>query len=114
VQLSAIRGAVFAGVIGEGLHFNLQQAEGMLTVEIDADYRKTWVHELLTTPVGSPCSLPLFQGTPQEHLAISKHPTAQTKTEEFIAGKGLVVRWERQKRQNHWFDALYTACAAAR
>ncbi len=31
-----------------------------------------------------------------------------------MAGKGIVVRWERQQRQNHWFDALYNACAAGR
>lgn len=29
-----------------------------------------------------------------------------------MAGKGVVVRWERMRRQNHWFDALYNACAA--
>jgi hypothetical protein len=37
---------------------------------------------------------------------------AETKVEEFVAGKGVVVRWERIRRQNHWFDALYNACAA--
>ena len=26
--------------------------------------------------------------------------------------KGVVVKWERLGRQNHWFDALYNACAA--
>ena len=45
---------------------------------------------------------------------LSKHLTAETKTEEFIAGKGMVVKWERQQRQNHWLDALYNACAAGR
>ena len=38
--------------------------------------------------------------------------TAETKTEEFVAGKGVVVKWKRLSRQNHWFDALYNACAA--
>lgn len=23
------------------------------------------------------------------------------------------MKWERLRRQNHWFDALYNACAAA-
>jgi hypothetical protein len=32
--------------------------------------------------------------------------------EEFVAGKGVVIKWERLRRQNHWFDALYNACAA--
>ncbi|MCA9031574.1 MAG: hypothetical protein KDA66_12250 [Planctomycetaceae bacterium] len=26
-------------------------------------------------------------------------------------GKGVVTRWERIRRNNHWFDALYNACA---
>jgi phage terminase large subunit GpA-like protein len=101
-------------IIGEGYHFNLQTAERMLSVEVDADYWKTWVHERLATPLGTPGALTLFQGTPQDHLALSKHLTAETKTEEFVAGKGLVVRWDRQQRQNHWFDALYNAFAAGR
>ena len=35
------------------------------------------------------------------------------KTEQFAAGKGVVSKWERIRRQNHWFDALYNACVAA-
>ena len=54
----------------------------------------------------------LFSAQPNEHLALAKHLTAETKTEEFVAGKGVVVKWERIRRQNHWFDALYNACAA--
>jgi hypothetical protein len=54
----------------------------------------------------------LFQGTLQDHLAFAKHMTAEVKTEEFIAGKGMVAKWERRRKQNHWFDALYNACAA--
>jgi phage terminase large subunit GpA-like protein len=43
------------------------------------------------------------------------HPTTQTaevKTEEFVAGRGVVTKWERIRRQNHWLDALCYACAA--
>ena len=32
--------------------------------------------------------------------------------EEFVPGQGLRVKWERMRRQNHWFDALYNASAA--
>lgn len=38
--------------------------------------------------------------------------TAEIKTEEFVAGKGVLTKWERIRRQNHWFDALHNACAA--
>lgn len=54
----------------------------------------------------------LFKASPQEHLALAKHLTAETKTEEFVAGRGVVVKWERLRKHNHWFDALYNACAA--
>ncbi|TWT51934.1 hypothetical protein KOR42_32160 [Thalassoglobus neptunius] len=38
--------------------------------------------------------------------------TAERQTEEFVNGKGVVTRWERTRRNNHWLDALYNACAA--
>ena len=41
-----------------------------------------------------------------------EHLTAERKTEEFVAGKGVVVKWDRIRRQNHFLDALYNACAA--
>ena len=55
----------------------------------------------------------LFHATAVEHLSLAKHLTAETRTEEFVAGKGVVTRWERLKRNNHWCDALYNACCAA-
>ena len=62
--------------------------------------------------MNNPGAITLFQASPQEHLTIAKHLTAEIKTEEFVAGKGVTVKWERKRRQNHWFDALYNACAA--
>jgi hypothetical protein len=64
--------------------------------------------------MGSPGAMTLFRtDKPQDHVSLAKHLTAEVKTEEFVAGKGTVVKWERLRRQNHWFDALYKACAAA-
>jgi len=55
----------------------------------------------------------LFKATkPQEHLSLAQHLTAEVKTEEFIAAMGVVTRWERQRKQNHWLDAVYLACTA--
>jgi hypothetical protein len=99
-------------MIGEGYHLNWLPAEQLHLVEVDADHWKTWVHQRLVTPLDKPGAMTLFRAQPQEHLSLAKHLTAETKTEEFIAGKGVVVRWERIRRQNHWFDALYNACAA--
>lgn len=98
--------------LGEGFHINLLLAERLHLVEVDADHWKTWVHQRLSTPPGKAGAMTLFQAAPQEHLALAKHLTAETKTEEFVAGRGVVVKWERLRRQNHWFDALYNACAA--
>jgi phage terminase large subunit GpA-like protein len=98
--------------IGEGFHINWLPSERMQLVEVDADHWKTWVHQRLSTPIGSRGSMTLFQASPQEHLALAKHLTAEVKTEEFVAGKGVVVKWERLRKQNHWLDALYNASAA--
>lgn len=98
--------------VGEGFHINYLRAEKLYLVSIDADHWKTWVHQRLSTPPGKAGAMSFFQASPQEHLALAKHLTAETKTEEFVAGKGVVVKWERLRRQNHWFDALYNACAA--
>jgi phage terminase large subunit GpA-like protein len=98
--------------IGEGYHLNRLPTEKLLLCEVDADHWKTWVHQRLSTPLDSAGAMTLFQAAPAEHLALAKHLTAEVKTEEFIAGKGVVVKWERLRRQNHWFDALYNASAA--
>jgi phage terminase large subunit GpA-like protein len=98
--------------IGEGYHINWLATEKVYLVEVDADHWKTWVHQRLATPMDNPGAMTFYQATPQEHLSLAKHLTAETKTEEFVAGKGVVVRWERVRKPNHWFDALYNACAA--
>lgn len=54
----------------------------------------------------------LFDAPPNSHLAFVKHLTAETKAEEFLPGKGMRVKWERIRKQNHWLDALYNACTA--
>jgi hypothetical protein len=66
----------------------------------------------LTTPLDKVGAMTLFKAQLIEHLSLAKHLTAETKTEEFVAGKGVVVKWERIRRANHWFDALYNACVA--
>ncbi len=98
--------------IGEGFHINYLSAERLFLVEVDADHWKTWVHQRLSTPLGKPGAMSLFRASSQEHMALARHLTAEAKTEEFVAGRGVVVKWERLRRQNHWFDALYNACAA--
>ena len=99
-------------LIAEGFHINWLPAEKVFLSEVDADHWKTWVQQRLSTPMGQPGAMTLYQALPNEHLALAKHLTSEKKVEEFVAGKGVVTKWERLRRQNHWFDALYNACAA--
>ncbi len=99
--------------IGEGFHINWLPAEQLYLCEVDSDHWKSWVHARLAAPIGQAASMGFFRAPPTEHLGIARHLTAEVKVEEFIAGKGVVTKWERRRKQNHWLDALYNACAAA-
>lgn len=99
-------------LIGEAYHMcRLHDTRDEL-LEVDADHWKTWVHQRLSTPLGESGAMTLFQAEPHTHLSLAKHLTAERQTTEFISGKGVVTKWERIRRSNHWFDALYNACAA--
>ncbi len=98
--------------IGEGYHVVSNRAQGLYVVDVDADHWKSWIHHRLSAPLDESSAMTLYQTAGHEHLSLAKHLTAETKTEEFVAGKGVVVRWERVRRNNHWFDALYNAAAA--
>ena len=54
----------------------------------------------------------LYHAQPNAHLSLAKHLTAERQIEEFNPRRGTVIRRERVARSNHWFDALYLACAA--
>ena len=92
--------------IGEEYHFVRLKDEFVVRVEVNADYWKDWVHQRSTQP------LTLFQAMPDEHIKLSHHLTAEVRRERFVAGKGLVVTWDRVRRQNHWLDCAYNAAAA--
>lgn len=90
----------------------VRQPAGHVLVEVNADWWKSYVHMRLQTPVGQPGGLSLFAGSGQEHLGFAKHLTAEKRVEEFVAGRGLVSRWEAVNRNNHYLDALALACVA--
>ena len=98
--------------ISEGYHVTRVTKERVHLVEIDADHWKSWVHERLGTPLDAPGSLTFFTAPPNDHRSISMHLTAERRIEEFIAGKGQIVRWERIRRPNHDLDAVCLAAAA--
>lgn len=101
--------------IGEGYHVAAlkRNRRTVRLVEYDADYWKSWIHARLTTPLDADGSLSFYAGQPHEHLSLSKHLTSERKTEEFEPGKGMIVRWIRERRQNHWLDDLVMAAVAA-
>lgn len=106
--------------IGEGMHIELRRDHQCLVVEIDADHWKTWLHDRLAVKLldensnRTPGSLSLYHtATPKEHQALVKHLTAERKMREFVAGKGEVIFWDQIRKQNHWLDTGYAACAAA-
>jgi hypothetical protein len=99
-------------LVGEGYEGVQLPGGGGVLIEANADHWKSFVHARLQTPVGHPGAMTLHQGTPGDHLAISKHFTSEKKEEEFVAGRGTVVRWRKVHRNNHWLDAAYLACVA--
>lgn len=98
---------VFVGDHYEGV---AQPGKTKLLVEINSDFWKTWLHERIQTPIGQPGAFTLFRDG--DHFSLSKHLTAETKVEEFVPGKGKIVKWNVKSRNNHYFDALYLSCCA--
>ena len=99
--------------VGEGFHLVLMPEQQMVVAEVDADYWKTRIANRMACPVEAAGAITLFASPPAEHLAFAKHLTAERRIEEFLAGRGVVTRWERVHRANHFFDAIYNAAAAA-
>jgi phage terminase large subunit GpA-like protein len=97
--------------IGEGYHLVQLADAGVLLLEFDADQWKSWLHQRIKTPLGEPGALTLYQAPPRDHYAWAKQVTAERQIEEFVAGKGMMVRWENTlRRPNHYLDAAVMAC----
>ena len=89
--------------------------EGWHLVDANSDAWKEWAHERLKTPVGKEGGLTLFlpsAGDPNVHLSFAKHLTAEKQVQEYVAGRGLVTKYERISKNNHFLDALSLACVA--
>lgn len=115
---SALSKTVIA--IGEGYHFTRDLAAGVVRVEIDSDHWKSWFHARLSSPLANPdgvrlpgsMTLPRV-AMPKEHTAIAKHWAAEKQIQEFVPGRGVVIRWENERRRpNHFLDASMIASSA--
>jgi phage terminase large subunit GpA-like protein len=106
---------------GDRWKLSQQQAAKLWLVEMDTNHWKRWTMDRFRVPMDGttpqPGGLCLFEhdkkARRQQHLAISKHLTSEREVEEFVRGKGIIKRWEKVRRSNHWFDAVYMASVAA-
>ncbi len=99
--------------IGEQFHFVKMPNRPGFIVEVNSDYWKSQVHSRLITPPDAEGSMSLFSAGANEHISFAKHLTAEHEIEEYVAGKGIIRRWIRDSRNNHWFDGVYAAAASA-
>jgi len=106
---------------GENWYASFQKQENIWLYLLDTDYWKLFVHERFMTPTFNearhylPASLSLYSTEDRKkHLSYSHHIVAEERREEFISGKGLRRYWHQVNRNNHYLDATYMACAAAR
>jgi len=98
--------------VGENYHVVWNQADHVHVVEINVDFWKTWLHQRLAMPAGEPGALALYAELKAGHLTFAKHLAAERPVQMFLAERGLVTRWERVGKSNHYLDAACYACAA--
>jgi len=92
-------------------HFALLMPENILLVHVDADFWKTVVYRRFTFDPAAPGAILLFAAGNRDHYRFSMHLTAERQIEEFVAGKGVLKLWVRDRKDNHWGDTLYIATA---
>jgi hypothetical protein len=81
-------------------------------VTINSDYWRNEMFERLILPLNSNFALALFNASTKDHLSFAKHLTADVRREEFIPGKGFVVRWQQIRTTNHYGDSTYICLVA--
>ena len=89
------------------------QPDGSPLFVMHADHWKRKVHEGFLAAPGERGSLSLYAAAPTQHGDFGRHITAERQQEEFVAGKGTVLTWVRDRKANHWLDCTYGAMAAA-
>ena len=80
---------------------------------LDSDYWKSWLHTRISCPKADETAITFFKDSPDRHFGYVKHLTSEKRVEEFVPGKGTVLRWEAIRAENHKLDTTAYACAAA-
>jgi len=105
--------------VGLQYYFKYLRSDGIALVEIDSDYWKTRSHEALTIPVlvdgeEQAGAIQLYSSPDKnEHITITKHFSAERKTKVEVPGKGEMIKWIQESRNNHFFDCLYISLCAS-
>lgn len=104
--------------IGKQFHIarvrrNKYALPGVYLVHVNGDHWKSELHQGFTMPVEQPGAITLFDSpSPIEHADYATSITAEKQVEKFIKGRGLVIVWERDSRNNHFLDTGYISTAA--
>jgi phage terminase large subunit GpA-like protein len=99
--------------IGEQWHaVKIAKQPGIRLVHVNVDHWKTKTHNRLRTPISKSGAMTLYAATPKAHTTIAKHLTAEKQEEDFIPGKGRVIRWVMLRRANHYLDSTMLAHVA--
>lgn len=99
--------------IGTEYDMRHQKQDQLLLVQINSDYWKSQLHQRLAMPTDQPGVLTLYDApSPDEHLQYAQQITAEVQREEFVAGRGEIIVWRRERRENHYLDAGYISLAA--
>lgn len=99
--------------IGRELHFAASKQHQMLIVHVNSDHWKSELHQRLAMPPDAEQAITLYDApTRRAHAEFARHLTAEKQVEEYVEGRGDIIKWERIDRQNHWLDASYNATAA--
>lgn len=98
---------------GPGYHLSWLAGARQMLVHVDADEWKTHLHDGLSTPPDEARAIVLYGSPdPREHDAWTAQVAAEEREEIFRPDRGMVRRWVRKRRQNHYLDASYNATAA--
>lgn len=98
--------------IGTEYHVVWVPDKGVFRIEVNSDHWKSSLHERLATPIDQPGAMSIYRAMKNAHISLARHFTAERIEEEWVPGKGIIQRWIRESRANHWFDGGYLACAA--
>lgn len=99
--------------IGSECHVARDSKWASRIMHANSDHWKSWLHEGLEMPAEASGAITLFQALPREHLPLARALTAEKRIKQWIPEKGMVVRWSKVRRDNHWLDSTYLSCLAA-